>query len=124
MEKESIYITDGIENAGLSLHYIGILGDSLSNVGLLNIGNTTSVNREKMYLVFLFMSAACVLCVFSSHSLWTSNSLDVPAGVTQEEGRTGCLIHLLFAVRALVFFARRNQTFISLIDRKVMENNI
>ena len=24
MEKESIYITDGIENAGLSLHYIGI----------------------------------------------------------------------------------------------------
>ena len=24
MEKESIYITDGIENAGLSLHYIGV----------------------------------------------------------------------------------------------------
>ena len=24
MEKESIYITDGIENASLSLHYIGI----------------------------------------------------------------------------------------------------
>ena len=68
MEKESTYITDGIENAGLSLHYIGILGYSLSNVGLLNIDNTISVNREKMYLVFLFMSAACVLCVFSSHS--------------------------------------------------------
>ena len=45
MEKESIYITDGIENASLSLHYIGISGDSLSNVGLLNIDNTTSVNR-------------------------------------------------------------------------------
>ena len=105
MEKESIYITDGIENASLSLHYyIGISGDSLSNVGLLNIDNTTSVNREKMYLVFLSMSAACVLCVFSSHSFWTSNSLDVPAGVTQEEGHTGFLIHLLSAVCVCVFF--------------------
>ena len=123
MEKESIYITDGIENASLSLHYIGI-GDSLSNAGLLNIDNTTSVNREKMYLVFLSMSAACVLCVFSSHSFWTSNSLDVPAGVTQEEGHTGFLIHLLSAVRALIFLARRNQPFLSLIDREVMANNI
>ena len=124
MEKESIYITDGIENASLSLHYIGIQGDSLLNVGLLNIDNTTSVNREKMYLVFLSMSAACVLCVFSSHSFWTSNSLDVPAGVTQEEGHTGFLIHLLSAVRALIFLARRNQPFLSLIDREVMANNI
>ena len=31
-------------------------------------------------------------CVFSSHSFWTSSSLDVPAGVTQEEGHTGLLI--------------------------------
>ena len=30
----------------------------------------------------------CV-CVFSSHSFWTSSSLDVPAGVTHEEGHTG-----------------------------------
>ena len=43
----------------------------------------------------------CV-CVFSSHSFWTSSSLDVPAGVTQEEGHTGFLIHLLSAVRALI----------------------
>ena len=35
----------------------------------------------------------CVFCVFSSHSFWTSSSLDVPAGVTQEEGHTGFLIH-------------------------------
>ena len=35
------------------------------------------------------------VCVFSSHSFWTSSSLDVPAGVTQEEGHTGFLIHLL-----------------------------
>ena len=58
MEKESIYITDEIENAGRSLHYIGIWSAGFSNVGLLNIGNTTSVNREKNYLIFLFMSTA------------------------------------------------------------------
>ena len=60
----------------------------------------------------------CV-CVFSSHSLWTSSSLDVPAGVTQEEGHTGFLIHLLSAVRALIFLARRIQPFLSLVDREV-----
>ena len=60
----------------------------------------------------------CV-CVFSSHSFWASSSLDVPAGVTQEEGHTGCLIHLLSAVRALIFLARRIQPFLSLVDREV-----
>ena len=45
----------------------------------------------------------CV-CVFSSHPFWTS--MDVPAGVTQEEGHTGFfLIHLPSAVRALIFVA-------------------
>ena len=39
--------------------------------------------------------------VFSSHPFWTSSSLDVPAGVTQEEGHTGFLIHLPSAVRAV-----------------------
>ena len=61
----------------------------------------------------------CVCCVFSSHSFWTSSSLDVPAGVTQEEGHTGFLIHLLSAVRALVFLARKIQSFFSLVDREV-----
>ena len=60
----------------------------------------------------------CV-CVFSSHSFWTSSSLDVPAGVTQEEGHTGFFIHLLSAVRALIFLARRIQPFLSLVDREV-----
>ena len=59
----------------------------------------------------------CV-CVFSSHSFWTSSSLDVPAGVTQEEGHTGFLIHLS-AVRALIFLARRIQPFLSLVDREL-----
>ena len=57
--------------------------------------------------------------VFSSHSFWTSSSLDVPAGVTQEKGHTGFLIHLLSAVRALIFLARRVQPFLSLVDREV-----
>ena len=60
----------------------------------------------------------CV-CVFSSHSFWTSRSLDVPAGVTQEEGHTEFFIHLLSAVRALVFLVRRIQPFLSLVDREV-----
>ena len=57
--------------------------------------------------------------VFSSHSFWTSSSLDVPAGVTQEEGHTGFFIHLLSAVLALIFLARRIQPFLSLVDREV-----
>ena len=60
-----------------------------------------------------------VFCVFSSHSFWTSSSLDVPAGVTQEECHTGFLIHLLSAVRTLIFLARRIQPFLSLVDREV-----
>ena len=62
--------------------------------------------------------AVCV-CVFSSHSFWTSSSLDISAGVTQEEGHTGFLIHLLSAVRAFSIFARRIQPFLSLVDREV-----
>ena len=59
----------------------------------------------------------CV-CVFSSHSFWTS--MDVPAGVTQEEGNTGFSTHLLSsAVLALIFLARRIQPFLSLVDREV-----
>ena len=44
--------------------------------------------------------------------------MDVPAGVTQEEGHTGFLIHLLSAVRAFIFIARRIQPFLSLVDHK------
>ena len=63
------------------------------------------------------LDIVCV-CLFSSHSFWTSSSLDVPAGVTQEEGHTGIFIHL-FAGRALIFLARRIQPFLSLADREV-----
>ena len=43
--------------------------------------------------------------------------MDVPAGVTQEEGNTGFSTHLLSAVLALIFLARRIQPFLSLVDR-------
>ena len=59
------------------------------------------------------------VCVFSSHSFWTLSSLDVPAGVTQEEGHTGFFIHLASMVRALIFLAGRIQPFLSLVDREV-----
>ena len=59
------------------------------------------------------------VCVFSSHSLWTSSLLDVPAGVTQEEGHTEFLIRLLSAVCASIFLARRIQPFLSLVDCEV-----
>ena len=59
------------------------------------------------------------VCVFSSHSFWTSSSLDVPAGVTEEEGFTGFFIHLPSAVRALIFLARKIQSFLSLVDCEV-----
>ena len=48
--------------------------------------------------------------------------MDVPAGVTQEEGHTGFLIlHLLSAVHALIFLARRIQPFLSLVDTREVE---
>ena len=71
------------------------------------------VKQMKTQLLYL---CVCVF-VFSSHSFWTL--IDVPAGVTQEEGHTGFLIHLLSAVHALIFLARRIQPFLSLVDREV-----
>ena len=74
--------------------------------------------KSQNYGVKWTVRGVCV-CVFSSHSFWTSSLLDVPAGVTQEEGHTGFSIHLPSAVRALIFVARRIQPFLSLVDREV-----
>ena len=80
---------------------------------------TTETYCSTMVLVVFDSNTVCVcVCVFSSHSFWTSSSLDVPAGVTQE-GHTGFPIHLLSAVRALIFLARRIQPFLSLVDCEV-----
>ena len=73
-----------------------------------------------MFILFsvpYFGLASVCVCVFSSHSFWTS--MDVPDGVTQEEGQTGFSIHLLSAVLALIFLARRIRPFLSLVDREV-----
>ena len=80
---------------------------------------TTTLHDCKRSGLTFSSRCVCVFCVCSSLSFWTSSSLDVPAGVTQEEGHTGFLIHLLSAVRALIFFARRIQPFLSLVDREV-----
>ena len=85
-------------------------------------GSNSRPNVSESYLVTSELPGRPVLhivCVFSSHSFGTSSSLDVPAGVTQEEGHTGFLIHLLSAVRALIFLARRIHPFLSLVDRDV-----
>ena len=44
--------------------------------------------------------------------------MDVPAGVTQEEGHTGFL-HFSSAVLSLIFIAKMIQPFLSLVDREV-----
>ena len=62
-------------------------------------------------------SAVCVLCVVVPFIL-DVRPVDVPAGVTQEEGRTGFL-HLPSAVLALIFIARRAQPLFSLVGRAV-----
>ena len=82
------------------------------------IGNLARLILCDHTYIYIFI-CVCVLCVFSSHPFWTSRSLDVPAGVTQEEGHTGFLFHLPSAVRALIFVARRIQPFLSLVDREV-----
>ena len=44
--------------------------------------------------------------------------MDAPAGVTQDKGHTG-FFHLSCAVLALIFIARRIQSFLSLVERDV-----
>ena len=61
-----------------------------------------------------------VLCVVNPFIL-DVRLVDVPAGVTHEEGHTGFLIHLPSAVLALIFFARRIQPlFFSLVESIVL----
>ena len=73
-----------------------------------------------LWRLCMAINVSVCVCVFSSHSFfWTSSSLDLPAGVTQEEGHTGFFIHLLSAVPNLIFLARKIQPFLSLVDREV-----
>ena len=56
----------------------------------------------------------CVVILFTKDVRF----VDVPAGVTQEEGHTG-FPHLPSAVLALIFLARRIKPYLSVIDREV-----
>ena len=61
----------------------------------------------------------CVcVCIFFPFIL-DARLVDVPAGVTQEQGQTGVLVHLPSAVLALMFLASRIQSVLSLVDREV-----
>ena len=86
-------------------------------------GHPSLYFNRPMYCIRESLKKDRFVCVcvffFSSHSFWTSSPFDVPAGITQEEGHTVFLIHLLSTVRALIFFARRIQPFLSLVDREV-----
>ena len=66
----------------------------------------------------MVLASVCV-CVFFPFILDIKFVGRTAAGVTQEEGHTGFLIHLLSAVRALTFFARTIQPFLSLVDCEV-----
>ena len=94
---------------------------------LLPSGNPFECHEEVLYLeptippkrFDIFPPDWGMLRRSSSHSFGTSSSLDVPAGVTEEEDHTEFFIHLPSAVRALIFLARRIQPFLSLVDREV-----
>ena len=65
-------------------------------------------------LVFCPLLLVCVcVCVFFPLIL------DIKFVGRKEEGHTGFLIHLLSAVRALLFLARRIQPFLSFVDLEV-----
>ena len=61
----------------------------------------------------MILVCVCVCVVFSSHSFWTSSSLDVPAGVTEEGNVTQDFSSTFLRC------VRRIQPFLSLVDREV-----
>ena len=69
-------------------------------------------------LVILVILCVCVCVCVVFPFILDVKLVDVPAGVTQE-GHTGFLIHLLSAVLAFIFLARRIQPFLSPVDREV-----
>ena len=61
-----------------------------------------------------------LLPIRSGHQVrWTYQPGSHRRKVTQEEGHPGFSFHLPSAVRALIFLARRIQSFLFLVDREV-----
>ena len=79
-----------------------------------NLINTHFNPQRRRYVCVLCACCVCVVIPF----ILDVRIVDVPAGVTQEEGHTG-FIHLPSAVLALIFLARRIQPILSLVDREV-----
>ena len=71
-----------------------------------------------MGVVMLDDIIMCCVCVFFPFILGIK-FVGRTAGVTREEGHTEFITHLPSAVRALIFLARRIQSFLSLVDREV-----
>ena len=64
------------------------------------------------------VSDVCVcVCIVIPFIVLGVRLVDVPAGVTREEGHTGFL-HRPSAVHAFIFLARRIQPFLSLVKRE------
>ena len=80
-----------------------------------NTGVCVSENEDVCDVCLTVCNDAICVCVCDVIPFILEVRLvDVPAGVTQEEGHTGFLIHLPFAVLALIFVARRIQPSLSL----------
>ena len=69
------------------------------------------------FVMAQFMYVCVCVCVVIPFVL-NVRFVDVPAGVTHEDGHTG-FVHLPSAVFASIFIARRIQPFLSLVDREV-----
>ena len=66
-----------------------------------------------------YMCVCVCVCVVYFPFILDVRLVDIPVGVTQEEGLTGFLIHPPSAVLASIFLARRIQAFLSLVYREV-----
>ena len=80
---------------------------------------TVPVLRVVTYYFVVLNRYICVcVCFLPIHSGHQIRWMYQP-GSQQEEGHTGFLIHLLSAVRASTFPAKRIQPFLSLVNREV-----
>ena len=85
------------------------------------VTKTSDQTRQRGHTLSTCTDLTCVcvcMCVAATFIL-DVRLVDVPAGVTQEEGHTGFLIHLLSSVLAFIFLARRIQPFLSFVDHEV-----
>ena len=79
-----------------------------------NVNFPCSADHEQDWHPYPVDPCACVcVCVFFPFIL------DITFVGRTSRGHTGFFIHLLSAVRALIFLARRIQPFLSLVDREV-----